>query len=275
MAASADGHARPCGCSWLARHWRAPRPWRGHLVTSSCSCPMTGCCRRTSRESVACGSGFAARPDLPVSISVEYLDNLKFSGETYEQTFVTYLRDKYAQQPPEVLMVAAEEALDFVLRHRSELFPRVPIVHMAVEDELPAIEGTFAGGRDRHAAHVRFCRYRDEGAALAPQDASSRRRDRRQPLGPEMGSTFAGAGCRTAAGIVRRIHGRLADRQNCSDDCGRWSPTRSYSRLATTVTAAGASSPRARSPSSSPPPRRCRSMDRFPPSWAPASSVAA
>ena len=36
--------------------------------------------------------GFAARRDLPVSISVEYLENTKFSGEAYERTFVTYLR---------------------------------------------------------------------------------------------------------------------------------------------------------------------------------------
>ena len=79
--------------------------------------------------------GFAARPDLPVAIAVEYLDNLKFSGETYERTIVAYLRDKYAQQPPEVLMVAPDETLDFVLRHRSELFPRIPIVHMAVNEE--------------------------------------------------------------------------------------------------------------------------------------------
>jgi len=79
--------------------------------------------------------GFAARPDLPVSISVEYFDNLRFSGEAYERTFVAYLRDKYALHPPEVLMVAADEALDFVLRHRSELFPQVPIVHMSILDE--------------------------------------------------------------------------------------------------------------------------------------------
>ena len=77
---------------------------------------------------------FAARPDLHVSMSVEYLENVKFSGEAYERTFVTYLRDKYARQPPEVIMVAAEEAFDFALRHRSELFPRVPIVHMSVVD---------------------------------------------------------------------------------------------------------------------------------------------
>lgn len=79
--------------------------------------------------------GFAARPDLPVSISVEYLENVRFSGEAYERTFVTYLRDKYVQRPPEVVIVAADEAFDFVLRHRTELFPRVPIVHVSVQDK--------------------------------------------------------------------------------------------------------------------------------------------
>ncbi len=75
---------------------------------------------------------FAARPDVPIALSVEFLDNPTFSGEAYELTFVNYLREKYAAQPPEVIMVAANEGLDFMLRHRAELFAHVPIVHMAV-----------------------------------------------------------------------------------------------------------------------------------------------
>ena len=76
--------------------------------------------------------GFAARPDVPVTLSTEFLDNPRFSGEAYERTFVNYLRGKYAAHPPEVIIVSATEALDFTLRHRGELFPQVPIVHMAV-----------------------------------------------------------------------------------------------------------------------------------------------
>jgi signal transduction histidine kinase len=76
--------------------------------------------------------GFAARPDVPVTLSAEFLDNPRFSGEAYERTFVNYLREKYAAHPPEVIIVSATEALDFTLRHRRELFPQVPIVHMAV-----------------------------------------------------------------------------------------------------------------------------------------------
>ena len=75
---------------------------------------------------------FAARPDLAVAASAEFLDNPRFSGEAYERAFVTYLREKYAAQPPEVIIAAADEALDFMLRHRAELFARVPVVHMAV-----------------------------------------------------------------------------------------------------------------------------------------------
>jgi C4-dicarboxylate-specific signal transduction histidine kinase len=92
---------------------------------------------------------FAKRPDIPVRVSVEYLDNLAFSGDDYEQTFVTYLRNKYASVPPKVMIVAADEAMDFVLRHRGNLFPQVPILYMNVTDEyldtLPAVPADVVG----------------------------------------------------------------------------------------------------------------------------------
>jgi C4-dicarboxylate-specific signal transduction histidine kinase len=75
---------------------------------------------------------FATRPDLPVTISFEYLDNLRFQGEAYDKTFSTYLRDKYASMPPDVILAAADDSLDFVLRHRSEMFARTPVVYMNV-----------------------------------------------------------------------------------------------------------------------------------------------
>jgi signal transduction histidine kinase len=75
---------------------------------------------------------FATRPDLAVVASAEFLDNPRFTGEAYERAFVTYLREKYAARPPEVIIVAADEALDFMLRHRAALFAQAPIVHLAV-----------------------------------------------------------------------------------------------------------------------------------------------
>ncbi len=65
-------------------------------------------------------------------LSAEFLDYPRFDGVSYIRALATFLREKYAQQPPAVLIVAGEEALDFLLRHRAELFPRVPVVHAAV-----------------------------------------------------------------------------------------------------------------------------------------------
>ena len=76
--------------------------------------------------------GFATRPDLAVVASAEFLDNPRFTGEAYESAFVNYLREKYAAHPPEVIIAGADEALDFMLRHRAALFAQVPIVHLAV-----------------------------------------------------------------------------------------------------------------------------------------------
>ncbi len=78
---------------------------------------------------------FATRPDLAIAASAEFLDNPRFSGEVYERAFVTYLREKYAAHPPDVVIASANEALDFMLRYRVELFAQVPVVHMSVSSE--------------------------------------------------------------------------------------------------------------------------------------------
>ena len=65
-------------------------------------------------------------------VSAEFLDYPRFDGEPYMRALTRFLREKYALRPPDVLVVAAEGALDFVLRHRAELFPGVPVIHAAV-----------------------------------------------------------------------------------------------------------------------------------------------
>jgi signal transduction histidine kinase len=67
-----------------------------------------------------------------VELFDEYLDEPRFGGASYEQTVATYLRDKYASRPPEIVMVGGEAALAFVLRNRMQLFPSAPVVHMGV-----------------------------------------------------------------------------------------------------------------------------------------------
>jgi C4-dicarboxylate-specific signal transduction histidine kinase len=78
------------------------------------------------------GAGFAARPDVPVDLASEFLDRTRFGSAENEQVLVTYLRDKYQSRPPEVIVAVADAGLGFLVRHRAELFPGVPVVHMGV-----------------------------------------------------------------------------------------------------------------------------------------------
>jgi signal transduction histidine kinase len=88
----------------------------------------------------------------------EFLDRPEFSGEAYERTMTTYLREKYAARPPDAIVAVSDEALDFLLHHRAQLFAGVPVVHTAISktflqtaSPLPAdvvgipIEYDFAG----------------------------------------------------------------------------------------------------------------------------------
>src|ERR1700735_1926489 len=53
-----------------------------------------------------------------VELFDEHLDHLHFDGSpNYERTISNYLRDKYASRPPAIIVVAGDEALDFILRN--------------------------------------------------------------------------------------------------------------------------------------------------------------
>jgi signal transduction histidine kinase len=62
----------------------------------------------------------------------EFLDSPEFSGDAYEELMISYLHGKYAASTPDVIVAVSDDALSFVARHRSRLFPSVPIVHAAV-----------------------------------------------------------------------------------------------------------------------------------------------
>jgi signal transduction histidine kinase len=67
-----------------------------------------------------------------VEVCDEFLDEPRFGGAVYEEAVATYLHDKYASRPPEIVVVGGDEALAFALRQRPHLFPQVPLVHMGV-----------------------------------------------------------------------------------------------------------------------------------------------
>ncbi len=74
----------------------------------------------------------AKSKDRPVDVFAEFLDSPHFGGERFAATIAAYLREKYASRPPSAIVAAGDGALAFLLRHRGELFPESPIVHMAV-----------------------------------------------------------------------------------------------------------------------------------------------
>jgi C4-dicarboxylate-specific signal transduction histidine kinase/ABC-type uncharacterized transport system substrate-binding protein len=73
--------------------------------------------------------------DVHVDVFNEDLDQAHFAADlpNYGHTVSTYLHDKYASRAPEIIVVGGNEALDFVLRNRNQLFPGVPVVHMGVD----------------------------------------------------------------------------------------------------------------------------------------------
>lgn len=74
----------------------------------------------------------ATAPERTAQLFSEYLDDPAFSGAEHERITAAYYRQKYVDRPPQVIVAAAESALGFVLRHRAEMFPNVPVVYVAV-----------------------------------------------------------------------------------------------------------------------------------------------
>jgi signal transduction histidine kinase len=67
----------------------------------------------------------------PVKVFDEFLDSPDFGPNAFPHA-ATYLREKYASRPPDVIVAAAGGALSLLLANRAQLFPDVPIVYLAV-----------------------------------------------------------------------------------------------------------------------------------------------
>lgn len=76
-----------------------------------------------------------------LELSNEYLDSPRFGGAAYEAAMTTYLRGKYATAAPQVIVAGGETALRFLLAHRRDVFPGVPVVHAAVDRTQAAALG--------------------------------------------------------------------------------------------------------------------------------------
>ena len=77
-----------------------------------------------------------AESDPSAVVSAEFLDIPGFDAQAYHSALMAFLRAKYSQRVPDVIVAAGEEALEFLLRNRSELFPLMPVVHMGIAQSV-------------------------------------------------------------------------------------------------------------------------------------------
>src|SRR5687768_13588336 len=97
------------------------------LYSNSRQLPSSQEADRGLRETIA------TSPERTVQLFEEFLGRPAFSGDAVEQATATYLRDKYAEIPPEAVVAIGTPALDFMLQRRRQLFAHVPVIHLGVD----------------------------------------------------------------------------------------------------------------------------------------------
>src|SRR5829696_6674693 len=92
--------------------------------------------------------GLFSRNDLPIDFFTEYLESDRFPAEQASLALRDYLAGKYRGRQIDVVLAVTDTSLRFVLRHRDELFPNVPIVYYGsagVADEVRRSGGGLTG----------------------------------------------------------------------------------------------------------------------------------
>ncbi len=78
---------------------------------------------------------FASGSSEPVQIRNEYLDLSRFQDAGHRRFLAEFLRQKYAGQKIDLVIAGLAPSLDFALEYRHEIFPGVPVVFMAVDQQ--------------------------------------------------------------------------------------------------------------------------------------------
>jgi signal transduction histidine kinase len=84
-------------------------------------------------------AGMRSEPSSQWEIFNEYLDTTRFPGDDQAELLRDYLRQKYAKQHIDAVVVTPDPALEFLLRYRSDLFTDSPIVFVAVRRPPPEV----------------------------------------------------------------------------------------------------------------------------------------
>ena len=83
---------------------------------------------------------FERSPSVKVELYTETLDVARFDPERYGSLQAAYLREKFAERKPDLIITSLPQATRFVLKFRNELFPDTPIIScLADESELAGL----------------------------------------------------------------------------------------------------------------------------------------
>jgi len=67
----------------------------------------------------------------------EFLDVSRFSGEVQQQHQRDFLREKYQDYPPDLIVAVSRPAGAFLMKYRSSLFNETPVVYLTWQGETP------------------------------------------------------------------------------------------------------------------------------------------
>jgi PAS domain S-box-containing protein len=93
--------------------------------------PLASPADRMTEQGLTAGLSSEHTSDLQVFS--EYLDFMRFPASRYGEDIVPYLRARYGTRKPDVLITVTNTTLQFILDHRDELFPGVPVVFTNVD----------------------------------------------------------------------------------------------------------------------------------------------
>jgi signal transduction histidine kinase len=88
--------------------------------------------------------GLRSDPGVQIDYFVEHLETGGFSADVASRALADYIRQKYKDRRIDVVIAIADPPLRFVLEHRDDVFPGVPIVYSGV-----AFPGNGRGGAVR------------------------------------------------------------------------------------------------------------------------------
>ena len=83
-------------------------------------------------DNVMVGVQSVIDPEGDIDLVIEYLDTKRHFNKDYLENFAALLKNKYQQEHFDILISTDDNALDFMLRHRDELFPGATLVFSGI-----------------------------------------------------------------------------------------------------------------------------------------------